>query len=65
MTVNVKAYYIDWWPDVRCAGSIPERMFKITYSSPYASHETATSHIVKGQKKTTVSRHIPNRVYTK
>ena len=22
------------------AGSMPERMFKISYSSPYASHET-------------------------
>ena len=40
--------HIDWWPDDRCAGSMPERMFKIIYSSPYASHKTATSsHIVK------------------
>ena len=39
---------VDWWHDNRCAGSVPERMFKIIYSSPYASHETATpSHIVK------------------
>ena len=39
---------VDWWPDDRCAGSMPERMFKIIKSSPYASHETATfSHIVK------------------
>ena len=41
---------VDWWLDDRCAGSVPERMFKIIYdySSPYASHETATSsHIVK------------------
>ena len=39
---------VDWWPDDRCAGSMPERMFKIIYSSPYASHETATSsHIDK------------------
>ena len=39
---------VDWWPDDRCAGSMPERMFTIIYSSPYASHETATSsHIVK------------------
>ena len=38
---------VDWWPDDRCAGSMPERMFKIIYSSPYASPETATSsHIV-------------------
>ena len=34
--------------DDRFAGSMPERMFKIIYSSPYASKETATSsHIVK------------------
>ena len=39
---------VDWWPDDRCAGSMLERMFKIIYSSPYASHETATSsHIVQ------------------
>ena len=40
---------IDWWPDGddRCAGSMLERMSKIIYSSPYASHETATSHVVK------------------
>ena len=34
---------VDWWPDDRCAGSIPERMFKIIHNLPYASHETATS----------------------
>ena len=34
---------VDWWPDDRCADSMPERVFKIIYSSPYASHETATS----------------------
>ena len=39
---------VDWLLDGRCAGSMPERMFKIIYSSPYASHETATSsHIIK------------------
>ena len=39
---------VDWWPDDRCAGSMPERMFKINYTSPYASHKTTTSsHIVK------------------
>ena len=39
---------LSWWPDDSCAGAMPERMFKIIYSSPYASHETATSsHIVK------------------
>ena len=39
---------VDWWPDDRCAGSMPERMFKIIYSLPYTSHETATSsHTVK------------------
>ena len=39
---------VDWWPDDRFADSMPERMLKIIYSSPYASHETATSsHIVK------------------
>ena len=39
---------VDWWPEDRYAGSMPERMFKIIYSSPYALHETATSsHIVK------------------
>ena len=39
---------VDWWPDDRFAGLMRERMFKIIYSSPYASHETATSsHIVK------------------
>ena len=39
---------VDWWPDDRCAGSMPKRMFKIIYSSPYALHETATSsNIVK------------------
>ena len=39
---------VDWWPDDRCAGSMPETMFKINYSAPYAWHETATSsHIVK------------------
>ncbi|KAK2188035.1 hypothetical protein NP493_146g02010 [Ridgeia piscesae] len=35
---------------VKCGmfrGTLPERMFKIIYSSPYASHETATSHKVK------------------
>ena len=25
---------VDWWPDDRFAGSMPERMFKIIYSSP-------------------------------
>ena len=35
---------VDWRPD-RCAGSMPKRMFKIVYSSPYASHGTATSHV--------------------
>ena len=40
--------YIDWWPDDRRAGSMRERMFKIIYNWPYASHATATSsHIVK------------------
>ena len=34
---------VDWWPDDRFAGSMPEKMLKIIYSSPYASHETATS----------------------
>ena len=34
---------VDRWPDDRCAGSMRERMFKIIYSSPYASHESATS----------------------
>ena len=39
---------VDWWPDDRFAGLMRERMFKIDYSSRYASHETATSsHIVK------------------
>ena len=39
---------VDLWLDDRCAGSMPERMFKIIYSSPYASHDTATSsNIVK------------------
>ena len=39
---------VDWWPDDMCAGSMPEIMFKINYSSPCASQETATSsHIVK------------------
>ena len=38
---------VDWWPDDRDASSMPERMFKIIYTSPSASHETATSHIVK------------------
>ena len=34
--------------DDRFAGLMRERMFKIIYSLPYASHETATSsHIVK------------------
>ena len=38
---------VDWWPNDRCAGSMPERMFTIIYSSLYASHETTTSsHIV-------------------
>ena len=38
---------VDWWPDDRCASSVPERIFKTIYSSPYAAHETATSsHIV-------------------
>ena len=31
----------------RCARTTPERMFKIIHSSPYASHGTATSHLVK------------------
>ena len=31
----------------RGARTILERMFKIIYSSPYASHETATSHTVR------------------
>ena len=35
------------WPDDRCAGSMLDMMFKIIYSSPYASHETTTSYIVK------------------
>ena len=34
---------VDWWPDDRFAGSMPEKMFKIIYSSPYASNKTATS----------------------
>ena len=39
---------VDWSPGDRCAGSMPERLSKIIYRSPYASHETATSsHIVK------------------
>ena len=42
---------VDWWSDDtvdRFAGSMPERMFKIIYCSPYASHETAaSSQIVK------------------
>ena len=29
-------------PMERRAGSMPERMFKIIYSSPYASHDIAT-----------------------
>jgi len=44
---------IDWWPDDKCAGLMLERMFKIIYSSPYVSHKTATSHIVKYWYRTT------------
>ena len=41
-------YIYSRWNVDRCAGTMPERMFKIIYSSPYASHKTATSsHIVK------------------
>ena len=45
---RVSQWNVDWWPNM-CARSrpIPERMSKIIYSSPYASHETAISHIIK------------------
>ena len=55
---------VDWWPDDRCAGSMPERMFKIIYSSPYALHETATSsHIVKYWYRITCSSIWKHNVY--
>ena len=57
---------VEWWPDDRCAGlmaTMPKRMFKITYSLSYASHETATSQIVQYWNRITCSSIWKHNVY--
>ena len=49
--------------DRKNVSGTPERMFKIIYSSPYGSNETATSsHVVKGTQKGKVTCYARERV---